>query len=121
MEKITELRKMEKTDIEICGKIHYDSFYGEYHVPLVDLDPEISRQFLDGFDFDFYFSRFIEDADKYAFCVLDGETIIGYITALEIPTFNGNCAVYIDSFAIASSAQRKGHGTAAMNQFLGTR
>ncbi|MBQ9907385.1 MAG: GNAT family N-acetyltransferase, partial [Oscillospiraceae bacterium] len=65
-----------------------------------------------------YLSSFIDDYDKYAFCIVVDNTIVGYITAILFPSWNTIKVVFIDSFAIEPSMQRKGVGSEALKQFI---
>ena len=111
---MTELRKMEKTDIPVCGEIFYAAFFGA-----VDrLLPETSEEYRRTFNYERYFSRFIEDKDKYAFCIIGNGQTVGFIAALEIPSVNDAYTLYIDNFAVAPEYQQHGYGSEAMRQFL---
>lgn len=111
---MTELRKMEKTDIPVCGEIFYAAFFGA-----VDrLLPETSEEYRITFNYERYFSRFIEDKDKYAFCIIGNGQTVGFIAALEIPSVNDAYTLYIDNFAVAPEYQQHGYGSEAMRQFL---
>lgn len=61
---------------------------------------------------------FIEDYDKYAFCIISDEQIVGYITALEIPSLVDDNTIYIDSIAVAPEFQKKGYGKEALTHFM---
>ena len=82
-----ELRKMNIVDIEQCGDIHFRAFNCKSNENTVENPTESSDSLRKCYDFMHYFSRFIEDYDKYAFCIICDEQIVGYITALEIPAF----------------------------------
>lgn len=112
------LKPMEKKDIEICGEIHYCAFYGKYRDALLDKAPKAENDFRNGFDFLYYFSRYIEDSDKHALCIIGDDITVGYITALEMPTFGGDNIIYIDNIAVSPQFQKKGYGTAALKQFM---
>ena len=114
---MTELHKMNIADIEQCGDIHYRAFHNRMDEVLAKCLPDYSSKFIDCFDFKRYFSRFIEDYDKYAFCIICDNQLVGYITALEFPNFFDEKIVYIDSIAVAPEFQKKGYGKEALKQF----
>jgi ribosomal protein S18 acetylase RimI-like enzyme len=100
---------MEKADISRCWEIHSGAFAYQAE------NNDGSRRC---FDFEGYFSRFIDDHDKYAFCIIaDGQTV-GYLTALEIPSFDVRLTIYIDSLAVAPAYQKRGYGSDALKQFF---
>lgn len=112
-----KLKQMEKSDISICGTIHYEAFFGRLQKALLEKEPQAAKDFFDSFDFGFYFSRYIDCSDKYAYCICNGGEIVGYITALELPTFGGDCIIYIDSIAVSPKHQKQKYGKAALEQF----
>lgn len=113
-----ELRKMNIGDIKQCGDIHFRAFNQKTDENSDKNSPVFSDHIRKRYDFKHYFSRFIDDYDKYAFCIICDEQIVGYITALEIPSFEENNTIYIDSIAVAPEFQNQGYGTEALKQFM---
>lgn len=115
---MAELKQMSKSDIDQCGTIHYEAFYGRFQNALREKEPQAEQDFRNSFDFPCYFPKYIEDNDKHAYCICNGGEIIGYITALELPTFGGESIIYIDSIAVSPKHQRHGYGKDALKQFM---
>ena len=113
-----ELQKMDIVNIKQCGDIHLRAFRFETSDDYAEHSTELSDSLRKCYDFTHYFSRFIEDYDKYAFCIISDEQIVGYITALEIPSLVDDNAIYIDSIAVAPEFQKKGYGKEALTQFM---
>ena len=115
---MAKLRKMEMSEIELCGELHFQAFYDDTIKELVEYSTDLPKNLRIEFDFESYFSRFINETDKYAFCIIVNKKIVGYITALEIPSITGENTIYIDSIAIEPSMQKRGYGSKALKQFM---
>ena len=109
---------MSIADIEQCGYIHYRAFHCKTGEAIAHYLSDYSDKFRKCFDFKRYFSRFIEDYDKYAFCIIRDKQIVGYITALEIPSFFDYNTIYIDSIAVSPKFQKQGYGKEALKKFM---
>lgn len=109
---------MRITDIKHCSDIHYRAFHCKNDKAIVKYIPDFSDKFKECFDFNHYYSRFIEDYDKYAYCIICNNQIVGYLTALEIPSFYDGNAIYIDSIAVAPEFQKQGYGKEALKLFM---
>ena len=117
-----ELRKMTKEDVIKCGNIHYSAFYEKTNNRIINILGDEAKKLDDkiknGLKFDFYFSQFIDDIDKYAYCIISDNQIVGYITALEIPSLSGVNTIYIDSIAVSGEFQKLGYGSEALKKFI---
>ena len=65
-----------------------------------------------------YFRGFIGHKDRFAYCILENNQLVGYITAVEMPDKSCGTTIYIDEIRIAWDEQQKGYGTAALEQFF---
>ena len=115
---MVELKPMTKADIDQCGTIHYEAFYSRFQNALLEREPQAEQDFRNSFDFIYYFSKYIEDNDKHAYCICHDREVIGYIAALELPTFGGDSIIYIDSIAVSPKHQKHGYGRDALKQFM---
>ena len=76
---MAELRLMKKGDIEVCtelylGAFHHDGKMGEYFRANLPL----------------YFKQYIESDYCMAYVLADGDSIIGIITAIIVPSIGMN-------------------------------
>lgn len=103
---MAELRLMENCDIEVCtelylGAFHHDGKMGEYFRANLPL----------------YFKQYIESDYCMAYVLTDGDSIIGIITAIIVPSIGMN-SISIDTVAISPAYQRKGYGTQMFSEFF---
>ena len=96
---------MTNEDIETCGNIEFTA-YGH-----IDEIRSIMK-------YEQYFLCFICDADKYAYCILKDNIIIGYVTALKMPSICVDYSLYIDNIAVSPLYPKKGYGSNALKQFI---
>ena len=115
---MTMIREMTKDDIELCGSIHISAFYGKIDKYLDENHKDVAEKMRGLYRFSDYFSRFIDDADKYAYCFVCENKVVGYLTALEIPSLMDGDNIFIDSIAVSQDYQQKGIGTKCLNEFI---
>lgn len=115
---MTMIREMTKDDIQLCGDIHISAFYGRIDKYLEDNYSDIAVKMREAYRFSDYFSSFIDDNGKYAYCFVYENKVVGYLTALEIPSLMDGSTVFIDSIAVAQDYQQKGVGTKCLNEFI---
>ena len=115
---MSTIRKMTKEDIELCGAIHISAFYGKIDKYLEDNHKDVADKMRGLYRFSDYFSRFIDDADKYAYCFMYEDKVVGYLTAIEIPSLMDGNTIFIDSLAVSQDYQQKGIGTSCLNEFI---
>ena len=112
------IREMTKDDIKLCGPIHISAFYGKIDKYLDENHKDVAEKMRGLYRFSDYFSRFIDDADKYAYCFVYENKVVGYLTALEIPSLMDGDTIFIDSIAVSQDYQQKGIGTKCLNEFI---
>lgn len=105
-----DLKLMKKMDINRCAEIHKSVYGGDFKDQTCD-----GNKFSLKMNYVWYFERFIVDEDKYAFCILKGESVVGYIVGLLIPSMSGGYNFYLDSMVIDSQYQKNGYGSEAIN------
>ena len=92
-------------DIEICANIFHRAF-------------DHTQIFRDLCDCGKYFTGFIGNSERYAYCILNDNEVIGFITALNIPNYIYSYTVFIDCVAVDTDFQRRGYGSEALDRFL---
>lgn len=103
---MAELRLMENCDIEECtelylGAFHHDGKMGEYFRENLPL----------------YFKKYIESDYCMAYVLTDGDSIIGIITAIIVPSIGMN-SISVDTVAISPVYQHKGYGKQMFSEFF---
>lgn len=116
---MSTIRKMTKEDIEFCGELHIKAFYGRIDKFLEENHSDVAVKMREAYRFSDYFSSFIDDTDKYAYCFIYEDKVVGYLTALEIPAIMGDKPIFIDSLAVDPEYQQKGIGTSCLKEFIG--
>ena len=64
-----------------------------------------------------YFKKYIESDYCMAYVLTDGDSIIGIITAIIVPSIGMN-SISIDTVAISTAYQRKGYGKQMFSEFF---
>lgn len=116
---MTEFSKIGKDDIKQCIDIYFAAFdnilYGESgNNDLKDLTPKRSSSL------EQYFLDCIDRDGRYAYCVKDDGDIVGIIVAWDRLSPEPGEIIYVDTIAVAPRHQRKGYGTALINEFIRT-
>ena len=83
------------------GAFHHDGKMGEYFRANLPL----------------YFKKYIESDYCMAYVLTDGDSIIGIITAIIVPSIGMN-SISIDTVAISPAYQHKGYGTQMFSEFF---
>ena len=103
---MAELRLMKKSDIENTTKLYLEAF---------NHDGQMGEFFRDNLPV--YFGRYIDSDYCMAYVLAEGETIIGIITAIVVPSIGMN-GISIDTVAVSPAYQHKGYGTQMFKKFF---
>lgn len=114
-----QFSKIGKDDIKQCIDIYFAAFdnilYGSSINDILHDFQSRRTSFLEQ-----YFLECIDREDRYAFCIKDGADIVGIIIAWDRPSPEPGEIIYVDTIAVAPEHQRKGYGTALINEFIRT-
>ena len=99
-----ELREMRTNDLDICIGIYKRAFG---HSENSQNNKKLTE----------YFGKYINNHDKYAFCIETESEIVGFILAFQIPDTLVEYGVFIDNIAIDPMKQRNGYAFEALKKF----
>lgn len=103
---MAELRLMKKGDIKECTELYLKAF--NHDGPMGDFFRDNLPK---------YFGHYIDSEYCMAYVLEEGDSIIGIITAIVVPSIGMN-SISVDTVAILPVYQHKGYGTQMFKQFF---
>ena len=104
---MTKLRSMTEQDVNQCIELYISAFN------TIDTLHEMYRRALPR-----YFRKFISDKNAYAYVLCENDTVIGILTAIQIPNLLEEYSIHIDTVAIAPEFQHRGFGREMLTRFI---